>query len=153
MDETRQKKPDEKYCFSCGEIILKAAEICPKCGVRQTGHGTAAQNNIPASQAVSNEKYCASCGALILRDAEICPKCGVRQQYKTGEVSGDWLTVFLLSIFLGEFGVDRFYVGKIGTGILKLITLGGCGIWWLIDWIMILTGKFTDSKGNVIKRD
>jgi TM2 domain-containing membrane protein YozV len=76
-----------------------------------------------------------------------------KRQTQNPEISPEWLTVFLLSLFLGEFGVDRFYVGKIGTGILKLITLGGCGIWWLIDWIMIASGKFTDRKGNVIKRE
>ena len=62
-----------------------------------------------------------------------------------------WLATLLLCIFLGEFGVHRFYNGKIGTGILQLITLGGCGIWALIDLIMIITGNFTDKDGNPIK--
>ena len=63
----------------------------------------------------------------------------------------EWLVTLLLSLFLGTLGVHRFYVGKIGTGILQLITLGGCGIWTLIDIIMIVTGKFTDKGGNEIK--
>lgn len=63
----------------------------------------------------------------------------------------EWLVTLLLSLFLGTLGVHRFYVGKIGTGILQLITLGGCGIWTLIDIIMIVTGKFTDKDGNEIK--
>ena len=58
------------------------------------------------------------------------------------------IVALLLSIFLGELGIDRFYLGKIGTGILKLITFGGFGIWWLIDVILIAPGKMTDSKGN-----
>lgn len=58
------------------------------------------------------------------------------------------LVALLLSIFLGELGIDRFYLGKIGTGILKLITVGGCGIWYLIDIILIATGKMTDKNGN-----
>lgn len=63
----------------------------------------------------------------------------------------EWLITLLLSLFLGSLGVHRFYVGKIGTGILQLITIGGCGIWTLIDIIMIVTGKFTDKDGYEIK--
>lgn len=50
--------------------------------------------------------------------------------------------LLLISIFLGEFGVDHFVSGKILTGILKLITGGGFGVWWLIDIILIATDKF-----------
>ena len=56
-----------------------------------------------------------------------------------------WLVALLLSIFLGSLGVDRFVMGKVGTGILKLITMGGFGVWWLIDLILIATKhKFKD---------
>ena len=65
----------------------------------------------------------------------------------------NWLTTLLLCIFLGGLGVHRFYAGKIGTGILQLITVGGCGIWTLIDLIMIITGSFKDKDGNPIKND
>lgn len=58
----------------------------------------------------------------------------------------------VLAIFLGELGVDRFYLGKIGTGILKLITAGGFGIWWLIDIILIAVDKTTDSNGNALQK-
>ena len=100
-----------------------------------------------------DEAFCSSCGSVIKKEAEICPKCGVRQRKQNNEVSSNWLTLFLLSFFLGGLGVDRFYVGKIGTGILKLVTVGGFGIWWLIDWIMILLDKFTDKDGNIIKKE
>lgn len=61
-----------------------------------------------------------------------------------------WLIVLLLCFFLGGLGVHRFYVGKVGSGIVQLLTLGGCGIWTLIDFIMILCGNFTDAEGNYI---
>ena len=58
------------------------------------------------------------------------------------------VVALILSIFLGELGIDRFYLGYISTGILKLITCGGFGIWWLIDLIMIATGKLKPKDGS-----
>lgn len=60
------------------------------------------------------------------------------------------LPALLLCFFLGVFGVHRFYVGKVGTGILQLVTLGGLGIWALVDFILIIVGAFTDKNGNKI---
>lgn len=63
-----------------------------------------------------------------------------------------WIVAVLLCFFLGVLGVHRFYVGKIGTGILQLITLGGFGIWTLIDFIVILIGKFSDKQGQPLAK-
>jgi TM2 domain-containing membrane protein YozV len=62
-----------------------------------------------------------------------------------------FVPTILLCFFLGAFGIHRFYVGKIGTGILMLLTLGGLGIWTLIDFIIIVTGSFRDGNGLLIK--
>ncbi len=61
------------------------------------------------------------------------------------------VTAALLCFFLGAIGVHRFYVGKVGTGIAQVFTLGGLGIWALIDFIMILMGSFTDANGKKLK--
>ena len=62
------------------------------------------------------------------------------------------LVALLLCLFFGAFGFHRFYVGKAGTGLLMLVTLGGLGIWVLIDTILILIGRFTDSDGRLLFR-
>ena len=51
----------------------------------------------------------------------------------------NWVLVLIMSIIFGSLGVDRFLMGQVGLGILKLVTLGGCGVWWLIDIILIAT--------------
>ncbi|MEN9603356.1 MAG: hypothetical protein RLZZ06_214 [Actinomycetota bacterium] len=62
--------------------------------------------------------------------------------------SREWLVALLLSIFLGQLGVDSFYLGKTGQGIGKLLTFGGCGIWWLIDVILIATRAANDAENR-----
>ena len=105
----------------------------------------------------TSTKYCRDCGAKILMNAEICPKCGCRQmsasesQKMNPDVSPkSRLAAALLCFFLGGIGVHRFYVGKTGTGIAMIFTLGGLGIWVLIDLIMILCGSFRDKNGKTL---
>jgi TM2 domain-containing membrane protein YozV len=62
------------------------------------------------------------------------------------------LTALLLSLFVGVLGIDRFYLGHIALGVLKLITFGGCGIWALIDVILIAVDNVKDSKGLRLRR-
>ena len=108
-------------------------------------------------------KYCTNCGKAILpgefRNANgQCGECAAKTQaasspVQTGQYSEkDWLVTLLFSIFLGYLGIHRFYVGKIGTGILYLLTAGLFGIGYLVDFIKILCGKFTDKDGNLIQR-
>ena len=65
----------------------------------------------------------------------------------------DWMTTLLLCLLCGGIGVHRYYVGKIGTGILYTLTAGLFGIGYLVDFIKILCGKFTDKDGNLIQRE
>lgn len=62
------------------------------------------------------------------------------------------LVAMLLCWLFGYLGIHRFYVGKVGTGLLMLLTLGGLGIWWLIDLVMVIIGSFTDKDGLLVHR-
>lgn len=71
----------------------------------------------------------------------------------TGVSSKDFITTLLLCLLVGGLGIHRYYVGKIGTGILYTLTAGVFGIGILVDLIKIATGKFTDKDGKIIKRN
>ncbi len=81
---------------------------------------------------------------------------GYPQQYPPGVPYGaqqkDWLMTLLLCIFTGIFGVHRFYTGHIGIGIIQLLTAGGCGIWTLVDLIMIVTDNYKDANGLPLRK-
>jgi hypothetical protein len=64
----------------------------------------------------------------------------------------DWLTAVLLSLFVGWLGIDRFYLGYTGLGIVKLITLGFFGIWAVIDLVLIIIGRLPDANGLPLRR-
>ncbi|HEY1085353.1 MAG TPA: TM2 domain-containing protein [Candidatus Saccharimonadales bacterium] len=63
----------------------------------------------------------------------------------------EFMPTFLFSLLLGSLGVDRFYLGKVGTGIAKLLTVGGFGVWYVIDIVLILTDQMKDAEGHKIK--
>ena len=59
----------------------------------------------------------------------------------------EFLTTLLISFLLGWFGIDRFYLGYTGLGILKLVTFGLCGIWYVVDLVLIVLDKLPDANG------
>lgn len=113
------------YCQNCGMEIPNNAVFCPKCGAAISG---SSQGYSPHSQQVH-----------------------VIHEYHQAVSPKSRTVAFLLAIFLGGLGVHRFYVGKVGTGILWLCTGGVCGIGWLIDIIMTGAGCFRDCYGMPIR--
>lgn len=76
------------------------------------------------------------------------PGYGAHPGHPAGDSDKSFLVTWLLAYFLGSFGADRFYLGKIGTAIAKLLTAGGLGIWALVDLIMVLVGATRDKQGR-----
>lgn len=102
-------------------------------------------------------KYCSKCGREVVDEAVICPGCGCafQQMYNQNQrditqSSKSRLVALLFCIFLGGLGIHRFYVGKVGTGLLWLFTAGCFGIGALVDLIMIACGSFTDKEGKFV---
>ncbi|CAF1165870.1 unnamed protein product [Adineta steineri] len=110
--------------------------------------------NISLKLICSNDNTCGYPNGECILNECICLKGWIIQDHYDGCTyqQKSKLTAFLLSFFLGIFGVDWFYLScgnfaYIIAGIIKLITLGACGIWWLVDWIRLLANAFQDGNG------
>lgn len=133
---------DNVFCCNCGKEISKIAKVCIGCGV-EVGKG---------------EKFCPNCGKERSPLQSICLGCGIEFKsfltsmagVTSGSKNKDWLVAVLLSYFAGSFGIDRFYLGYTTLGIIKLLTCGGCGIWTIIDCILIIFNKIPVKNGSIL---
>lgn len=136
------------YCKNCGKELSEGADYCTSCGV------TAKKGN----------HYCESCGAETNEVADVCVKCGHKLNKKAAQPKSK-IVAGILGIFLGVFGIHRFYLGYTGIGLTQLLlsTIGGivtCGvlsavvsIWGFIEGVLILCDKSitTDADGNELE--
>lgn len=120
---------DEGKCSYCG--YADKAQVQENKNINQLAEPAETEREQPAISSDSS-----------LNHMGITP--GISKKSKT--------TALLLCIFLGGFGVHRFYVGKVGTGILYLITAGFCGIGWIVDIILVATGSFKDEFGLPLRQ-
>lgn len=129
---------DAKFCKHCGEAIDGDCIICPKCG-KQVGQVKVEQPQQPQ---------------VIINNNNTNTNVNQNRNYNSGRENYPYkskIVALLLCFFLGGLGIHRFYVGKIGTGVLWLITAGLFGFGWLIDFIVILVGGFRDKANMPLK--
>lgn len=126
-------------CSKCNFFNDLNATVCAKCGNKLI--------EISEVKAVENQEVIEIKSTIVKNEVDDKPS------EKKDEISRKkWGVTLILCILLGIIGFHRFYVGKAGTAILMLLTLGGFGIWVLVDFISILINQFTDEDGRKIKR-
>ena len=136
------------YCSHCGKELNENADYCTSCGVATT----------------KGDSYCGNCGSEVAKEADVCPTCGTNLKRGVGAPKSK-LVAGLLGIFLGVFGIHRFYLGYTTIGLVQLLVsviLGifTCGIstalvslWGFVEGILILCGTVitTDAGGNELQ--
>ena len=131
------------FCRNCGKGMAEKAVFCVGCGYAPT----------------NSKNFCQNCGQPSDPNAQVCIKCGVKLIYEPfGEAVKSKVAAGLLGIFVGGFGIHRFYLGYTGIGIIQIIvtifTFGIGGLWGFIEGILILAGTMKkDAQGRLLKED
>lgn len=157
-DTPATKAPAAKKTFGMGAAPKKGAMPAKKSGfaLKRSGGTPVKKTAAPAPEGDEGTgEPVTESGAPVNAPENMTPEQQAAFEAamaKKGEKSEkSFVVILLVCFFLGTFGVHRFMVGKVKSGILMLVTLGGLGIWALIDFIMIVLGKFTDKDGKVVK--
>jgi TM2 domain len=116
----------------------------------------------PVADVSTQIVYCARCGGVMSATDRFCHACGwevgsseaprIPAPAVVNPSDRNRLTALLLCVFLGPFGAHRFYVGKVGTGLIWLFTLGFLGVGVVYDLIFIATGEFRDDRERRVVR-
>lgn len=156
MSEFKISCPNCDQHIACDESYYGVQINCPTCGMliqMPAGAGSAGRPSVgsrPPSVSPPSKLRMAQAGPP--------PPRGPRPTHAPGSrpasvkpKGNSWLTTFVFAWFLGGFGVDRFYNGRIGLGIGKLLTGGACGLWSLVDVLLLLFKKYQDAQGNYLR--
>lgn len=134
MEET-EKLDYDKLCKWCGEELKQPEGICPKCDVEDNGNKAIGKRR---SEIKANNNLL----DVIVENA-IRPKA---EGY-------DWFITLLLCFFVGFLGVHRFYTGSMLLGVGQLLTFGGCGLWTMVDFALILMNTYKDGNGRLLVKN
>lgn len=137
-------------CPQCGADVTPGAAFCPFCGVALPKTAQQAAQARPQTKPQPDSQPQQPTIVINNTNTNTNNNRGSGVDAMTSPKSR-WAAL-ALCFFLGEFGIHRFYVGKIGTGILYLCTFGLCGIGWLVDFFTILFGSFRDKYGFWLRR-
>ncbi len=156
-------KTGEIYCRNCGLMIDKNSSQCEFCN-SPINSATNYCNNC-GKGTTSLDKTCIFCGTTLSIAKQATritpPPFSTKNQTSSQNTTkqnkesnnNDFLITLLLCILLGGFGVHRFYTKNYITGLIQFLTGGGCGIWWIIDIIMILSSNFKTGDGKILKNN
>lgn len=150
----KEKEEDKKRKEEQAKKVVAVSGVSSSSPSRSSSTSSSVSNSIASSSITAEAPYpkAETVSSYSSKNEKIPSNVDKPMGYgKATRNPRKWVVTLILCLFFGVFGVHRFYVGKIGTGILQLFTAGGYFIWTFVDFVTILTGKFTDSKGNVIR--
>ena len=130
------------FCINCGAELQTNARYCEYCGADLSGEQKTQSKETRETQRIYTTRT----------EVYVTPTTHSSYSPHGQESPKSMLVLIILWFFFGVLGVHYFYAGRVGIGILWLLTGGMLGIGWIVDIIVILTGQFKDSMGRVIKR-